>query len=112
MIGNVEQDICHTPKRWGWNLAGRIVCPKKDANNRHAIWHSEIGAVWSPQRNVHLTGPCVKLNCGERFLRQWNPLLAAYVKGYPEYIKIGQVSHFPCSMSGIPKVAAKGAINQ
>jgi hypothetical protein len=92
-IGNIQKDIRRTPKKRAWILVGLIPCPPKGAKNTDEAWHSTVGTVLSPLRNLDITGPGLKWNCADGFQRQCYPLLAAWVGDYPEQVLIAQVSY-------------------
>jgi hypothetical protein len=107
-IGNIQKDIRRTPKKRAWILVGLIPCPPKGAKNTDEAWHSAVGTVLSPLRNLDITGPGLKWNCADGFQRQCYPLLAAWVGDYPEQVLIAQVSYGSCPMCEIPKGAPMG----
>jgi hypothetical protein len=104
-ISNVPKDIHCTPKKHTWILVGLIPYPPKGAKNTYNAWHSTVGTVLSPLRNLDNTGPCLKWDCADGFQRQLYPLLAAWVGNYPEQIMVAQVSYGLCPMGAIPKCA-------
>jgi len=83
-------------------LVGLMPCPPKGAKNIDEAWHSVVGTVLSPLRNLDITGPGLKWDCADGFLRQCNPLLAAWVRDYPEQVMVAQVSYSSCPMCEIP----------
>jgi hypothetical protein len=107
-IGNIRKDICCTPKKRTWILVGLIPCPPKSAKNTDEAWHSAVGTVLSPLRNLDITGPCLKWDCADGFQRQCYPLLAAWVGDYPEQVMVTQVSYCSCQMCEMPKGAPMG----
>jgi hypothetical protein len=107
-IGNIQKDIRWTPKKRAWILVGLIPCPPKSAKNTDEAWHSAVGTVPSPLRNLDITGPGLKWNCADGFQRQCYPLLAAWVGNYPEQVLIAHVSYGLCPMCEIPPGALMG----
>jgi len=101
-IGNIQKDIRRTPKKRAWNLVRLIPCPPQGAKYTDKIWHSAVGTVLSPLRNLDITGPGLKWDCADGFQRQSYPLLAAWVRDYPEQVLVAQVSYGSCPMSEIP----------
>jgi len=97
-IGNIRNNIRHTPKRQAWFSVGLIPCPKKGAKNTHDAWYSAVGTVLSTLRNLGITGPGLKWNSADGFQRGCYPLLAAWVGDYPEQVIIVQVSYGSCRM--------------
>jgi len=61
-ISNIRKDICRTPEKRAWILVGLISCPPKGAINTDEAWHSAVGTVLSPLRNLDITGPGFKLD--------------------------------------------------
>jgi hypothetical protein len=59
-IGNIQKDIRWTPKKCMWILVGLIPCPLKGAKITDKAWHSAVGTVLSPLRNLDITGPGLK----------------------------------------------------
>jgi hypothetical protein len=56
-------------------------------------WHSAVGTVLSPLWNLDITGPGLRWNCADGFVRQYYSLLAAWVGDYPEHVMIAEVSY-------------------
>ena len=90
------------------SLVGLIPCPPKGAKNPDEAWHSAVGTVLSPLRNLDITGPGLKWDCADGFQRQCYPLLAAWVEDYPEQVMVAQVSYGSCQMYEIPIGAVMG----
>ena len=107
-IGNIRKDIRSTPKTRAWILVGLIPCAPTGAKNTDDAWHSTVGTVLTPLRNLDITGPGLKWNCADRFQRRCYPLLAAWVGDYPEQVMIAQVSYGSCPMCEIPTGALMG----
>jgi len=107
-ISNIRKDIRRTPKKRAWILVGLIPCPPKGAKNTDEAWHSAVGTVLSPLRNLDITGPGLKLDCADGFQRQCYPLLAAWVGDHPEQVMVAQVSSGSCPICEIPKGAPMG----
>ena len=107
-IGNIRKDIHHTAKKCTWILIGSIPCPPKGAKNTDEAWHSAVGTVLSPLRNLDITGPRLKWNCAEGLQRQCYPLMAAWMGDYPEQVLIAQVLYGSCPMFAIPNAAPMG----
>jgi len=107
-ISNIRQNICRTPRKCTWIPVGLIPCPPKGAKNTDEAWHSVVGTVLSPLRNLHITGPGLKWYCADGFQRQCYPLLAAWVRDYPEQVMVTQVSYGSCPMCEIPKGGPMG----
>jgi hypothetical protein len=103
MICNIRKDIQRPPTKRASILVGLIRCPPKGAKNTDEAWHSTIGTVLSPLRNLDITGPGVKWNFADGFQRQCYPLLAAWVGDYPDQVMIAQVSYGSCLMCESPK---------
>jgi len=101
-IGNIQQDIHCTPTKRTWILAGLIHCPPKGAKNTDEAWHSAVGRMLSPLRNLDITGPGFKRDWADGLQRQCYPLLAAWVRDYPEQVMIAPVSYGSCPMCEIP----------
>jgi len=89
-------------------LVGLIPCPPKGANNTDDAWHSAVGSVLSPLRNLDITGLGLKCNHADVLQRRCYPLLAAWVRDYAEQVMIAQVSYGLCLMCEIPKGAPMG----
>jgi len=102
MIGNIRKGICHTPIKHAGILGGLIPCPPNGAKNTDEAWHSTVGTVLSPLRNLNITGPGLKWNCADGFQRQCYTLLPAWVGDYPEQHMLAQVSYGSCPMCEIP----------
>jgi len=101
-IGNIRKDICHTPHKHSWILVGLIPCPPTGANIIDEAWHSAVGTVLSPLRNLDITGPSLKWDGADGSQRQSYPLLAAWVGNYPEQVMLAQISYGSCPMCEIP----------
>jgi hypothetical protein len=110
-IGNIWKDTRRTPNKRAWILVGLIPYPPKGAKNIDETWHSVVGTVLSPLRNLDITGPGLKWFCADGFQRQCYPLLAAWVGDYPEQVMVAQVSYGSCAMCEIPKGATIRAFN-
>jgi len=102
-IGNIRKGIRHTPNKRAWILVRLISCPPKGAKNTDGAWHSTVGTVLSPLRNPDITGPGLIWDYADGFQRQCYPLLAAWVRDYPEQVMVAQVSYGSCLMCEIPK---------
>jgi len=107
-IGNIQKDICCTLKKPTWFYVGLIPCPLKGAKNTDEAWHSGVGTVLSPLRNLDITGPGLKWDFADGFERQCYPLLDAWVGNYPEQVKVAEVSYGSCPMCEISKGALMG----
>ena len=107
-IGNIRKDIRRASKKPAWTLVGLIPCPPNGAKNTDEAWHSAVGTVLSPLRNLDITGPGLKWDCADGFQRQCYPLLAAWVGDYPEQVMVAQVSYGSCPMCEIPQGALMG----
>jgi len=107
-IGNIQKDIRRTPMKRTWILIGLIRCPPKGVKNADVAWHSAVGTVVSPLRNLDITGPGLKWNCADGFQQQCYPLLAAWVRDCPEHIGIAQVSFSSWPRCEIPNGAPMG----
>jgi len=107
-IGNIRKDIRRTPEKRAWILVGLNPCPPKCAKNTDDAWHSVVGTVLTPLRNLDITGPGLKWNCADGFQGRCYPLLVAWVGDYPEQVMIAQVSYGSCRMCEIPKGALMG----
>jgi hypothetical protein len=103
-----SKDIQRTQISCSWILFRLVPCPPKGANNAGKEWHSEVGTVLSPLRNLDITCPSLKCNCSDGFQRQCYPLLAAWVGDYPEEVIVDQVSWVSCPMCEIPLGALIG----
>jgi len=102
-IGTIRKDICCTPKMRSLILVELFPCPPKGAKHTDKVWNSAVGTVLSPLRNLDITGPGLKWNFGGAFQRKCYPLLAAWVRDYPEHIMITQVSYGSSAMCEIPQ---------
>jgi len=107
-IGNNRKYICRTPHKHARILVGLIPCPLKGANNIDEAWHSAVGIVLSPLRNLDITGPGLKWDCADGLLRQCYPLVAGWVGNYPEQVMLAQISYGSCPMCKIPKGVPMG----
>jgi len=107
-IGNIRKDFPWPPKQGAWILFGMIPCPPTGAKNSDEAWHSAVGTVLSPLRNLDIPGPGLKSNCADGFQRQCHPHLVAWVGDYPEQVMITQVSYGLCLMCEIPNGAPMG----
>jgi len=107
-IADIHKDIRRTPKKGAWILVGLICGPPKGAKKSDEAWHSAVGMVLSPLRNPDLTGPGLKWDCADGFQRQCYPLLAAWVRDYPEQVMVTQVSYGSCPICEFPKGAPIG----
>jgi len=67
-----------------------------------------VGTVLSPLQNLDITGPGLKWDCADGFKRQCYPLLAAWVRDYPEQVLVAQVSYASCPIGEIPKGVPMG----
>jgi len=65
MIGNIRKDICPTPKKRACILVGLIPCPPKGARYTDDAWHSAVGTVLTPHRNLVITGPGLLWHCAD-----------------------------------------------
>jgi hypothetical protein len=90
-----------TPKRQSWILVCLIPFHPNAAKHLHEAWHSAEATVLSPLQNLDLTGPGLKWNPADGFLRQCYNLLAAWVGDYTEHIMIAQVSYSSWPMGDI-----------
>jgi len=54
------------------------------------------GTVLSPLQNLDITGSSLRWICADGFQRPCYPLLAAWVRDYPEQVMIAQVSYGSC----------------
>jgi hypothetical protein len=66
-IGNIQKDICHTPRKRVWIHPGLIPCPPKGAKNIDEAWHSAVGTVLSQLWHLDITGPGLKWDCADGF---------------------------------------------
>jgi len=107
-IGNIHKDICSTPEKHSCILVGLISCPPKGAKSTDEAWHSVVGTVLTPLRNLDITGPSLKWECADDYQRQCYALLAAWVGDYPEHFMIAPVSYGSCPMCEIPKAVPPG----
>ena len=107
-ISNIRNDIRRTPQKCACILVGLIPSPPKGAKNTDQAWHSTVGSVLSPLRNLDITGPGLKWDCADGFQRQCYPLLAAWVGDYLEQVMVAQVSSGSCPMCEILKDAPMG----
>jgi hypothetical protein len=65
MIGNTRKDIHPTPEMHPCFLGLLIPCSRKGAKNTDEAWHSAVGTVLSPLRNLDITVSSLKWNCAE-----------------------------------------------
>jgi len=107
-IGNIRNDMRRKPTKRASILVGLIPCPPKGAKNTDDSWHSAVGTLLTPLRNLDIIGPGLKLNCTDGFQRPCYPLLAAWVGDYPEQVMIAQVSYGSCPMCEIARGAPVG----
>jgi len=107
-ISTIWKDISCTPNKSSWIVVGLISCPPKGAKNTDEAWHSAVGTVLSPLWNLDITGPALNWDCADAFQRQCYPLLAAWVRDYPEQVMVAQIWYRSCPMYEIPKVAPMG----
>jgi len=107
-ISITRKDIRRIPKEHTLILVGLIRCPPQGGKNSDERWHSAVGTVLSPLRNLDVTGPGLKWECDDGFQRQCYPLLAAWVGDYPEQVMVPQVSYGLCPMCEIPNGAPMG----
>jgi len=107
-IDNIAEDIYHSPKQRAWIPVWLIACPPNDAKNTDQAWDSVVGSVLFPLRNLDIAGPGLKWNYADGFHRQFYPLLAAWVRDYPEQVIVADVSYGSCAMCQIPKGAPMG----
>jgi len=91
--GNIRKDICRTPTKRAWILVVLIPCPPKGAKHINKAWHSAVGKVLSPVRNLDRTGPGLQWSCPDGSQRQCYPLLAPWVGDYREQVMIAQVTY-------------------
>jgi len=108
VIGNICTDIHRTAIKLRSILVEPICGPPKDANNTDEVWHSTVGTELTQLLNFDVTGPGLWLNFADGFHRQSYPLLAAWVRDYPEQVIIAQVSYLSCLMCAISKGAPMG----
>jgi hypothetical protein len=106
--GNISNEIGHTPKQRAWIIVRLMPCPRRGARNIDDAWHSAVETVLSQLRYLDITGPGLKWDCAEGFQRQCYPLMAVWVRDYPEQVMIAQVSYCSCPMRAIPKRAPIG----
>jgi len=66
-IGNIQKDICSTPKMGAWILVGLIPRPPEGVIITDNVWHSAVGTMVSPLRNLDRTGPGLKSNFADGF---------------------------------------------
>jgi hypothetical protein len=83
-IGTIQIDIHCTPKIHRWIVFGMIPSPPDIAKNIDEAWHSMVGILLSPLWNLHISGSGLKWDCADGLQRQCYPLLAAWVRDYPE----------------------------
>jgi len=107
-ISNIRKDIRQTPKKKPGLLFGPIPYPPKGAKSTEVAWHSTVGTVLFSLRNLDVTGPRLKWNCADIFHRQCYPVLAAWVRDYPEQVIIAPVSYGSCPVCEIPDSALMG----
>jgi len=107
-IGNIQKDICRTPKEWAWILVGLIPCTLNGATNIDEAWHSLVQTVLSQLGNFDIAGPGLKWDCAVGFQRQCYPLLAASVGDCPGHVIVAQVSYCSSPMCEIPQRAVMG----
>jgi len=107
-ISNIRKDICHTPEQHAWILVGLIPCHPNGANNTDEAWHSTVGTVLSPLRNLDITGPSLKWDYADGFPRQCYPLLAAWVGNHLGQVMVAQGSYGSCPMGEMPNGAPMG----
>jgi len=107
-IGNIRNGIRRKPQTRESILVGLIPCPPKCTTNTDKAWHSIVGTVLSPLRNLDITGPSLKWNCEDGFQSQCYLLLVAWVRDYPEQVMIAQVSFGSSPMCEIPEGAPMG----
>jgi hypothetical protein len=108
MIGNIRNNFPRTPNKCLWILFRLNPCPRKCGYNTEEAWHSAVGTVLPPHRNLDITGPSLKRNCGNGFHKQCYPLLAPWVADYPEQVMVTQVSYGSCLMCEIPTSVPMG----
>jgi hypothetical protein len=107
-IGNIRIDIRDTHSKRAWILVGLVPCPRKADKNTGEAWHSAVGTVLSPLQNLDITGPGLKSDCPDGFQRQCYPLLATWVRDYPEQVVVDQVLYGSFQMCEISKGAPMG----
>jgi hypothetical protein len=73
-IGNILKDICRAPKKQVWILVHLIPCPPTDAKHIEEASHSAVGNVLSTLRLIDITGPYLKLDCVDEFMRKYHPV--------------------------------------
>jgi len=66
-IGIIANDIRRTPEQHAWIFVGLIPCPPKGAKNTDKAWHSAVGTVLSPLRNLDISGPSLEWNRADGF---------------------------------------------
>jgi len=64
--------------------------------------------VLSQLRHLDITGPSLEWHCADGFQQQCYPLLAAWVRDYPEQVMVAQVFYGSYPMCEIPKGAPMG----
>jgi len=108
MIGNIWQDIRHTPNKCTYFLVGLIPCPIEGSKNMDEVCHSTVGTVLFQLWNLDLTSSGLVCNCAKGFQRECYPRLATWVGDYLEHVMMAEVSYGSGPMCEIPNGAALG----
>jgi hypothetical protein len=91
-VGNIQNNFrCAPTKHTSMFVALIPSLPNGDKDTEEA-WHSAVGTVLSPRRNLDITGPGLKHDCAEGLFTQCYLLLAFWVRDYPEQVLVTQVS--------------------
>ena len=101
-------DICRTPEKRAGIFVGLIPCSPEGAKNIQTAWHNTVGTALSQLRHLDITGPGLKWDCAVGFQQQCYPLLAAWVRDYPEQFKVAQISYGSCPMCEMSKGGPMG----
>ena len=107
-IGDIRKDICCAHNKCAYILVTLIPCPPQGAKTMDKVWHSAVGTLLSQLRYLDVTGPGLKWDFADGFPRQCYPLLAAWVRDYPEQVMVAQVSYGLCPLCEIPKGSPMG----
>jgi len=104
-IGNIWKDFHRPPKKGSCIVISLIPCPPNGAKIVDEAWHSAVGTVLSQLRHLDISGPGLKWDGADAFEQKCCPILAAWVRDYPEHVICVQIPDGSWLMCEFPKVA-------
>ena len=90
-IKNIQKDVHHTASRWAWILVGFIPVLPKGVTDIDSLWYHAIHTMRKPLTEVNISGTGFEWDCGNSFKCTSYPLLAAWIRDYPEIARIMKI---------------------